>query len=1103
MDIKLTVISFLWVVQKMICACVFGGEGLGGIRALVSAGLLVAGTLQAETRLLRYPDLCGDRVAFTYGGDIWTASTRGGVAVRLTAHPGQELFPKFSPDGQWIAFTGQYDGDEQVYVIPSGGGVPRQLTFYPAFGPLNPWVGYDNQVMGWTPDGTSILFRSMRDADGVLSEGRLYTVRAEGGPSRPLPLVEAGAGAFSPDGKRLAYEPIYRDISNWKRYEGGRARGLYVVALDTSAQKRVTFSQRTERDPMWIGDQLYFASDRDGTLNLYTVDPATDAVTQLTHATTWDVRWPSTDHVARIIYEKRGGLRIFNVKDGSDEDLSITVPTDGGASRPTRVEAEVESWTLSPRGERALFVARGDVFTAPIENGPVRNLTHSSRAHDKLARWSPDGRSIAFVSDRSGEEQVYRVDQEGKGKPEALTTSLKMVLQALSWAPDGQRLALSDKDGRIFVLRLADRKLEAIAKDPEDGNLAFAWSPDGQYLAFTLSTSNGIDSLHIWSAADGQSRLVTSGLFPAQRPAWDPGGHFLYFLSRRNYAARISNLEYDFSGGANWGMFAMALQRGLAHPFPPESDEVSLASSPGTAPVPEDRQPMRIDWEGLEQRVVRVPVAPGNLAKLMAVPGGLLYLREHPGPMERTKRSLCLFNPLKRQETLLAEGVEGFEPSGDGSRVLMRQDGALYLVEVKGNSRERKLVSTRNLLVDVVPAEEWAEVFDEVWRRYRDFFYAKNMHGVDWKAVGDQYRPLLKYVTHRSDLTYVLSEMVGELNVGHAYLGGGDFFQPERPKVGLPGAQLELDPKADRYRLARIFRGHNEEPQYRSPLTELGVDARVGDYVLAIDGQELKGSDDPYRLLRNKTSPVTLTLNGRPTFLGARQTTYTPIESETSLRYLDFVLSSMARVDALTQGQVGYLHLPDMDTAGLAEFIKWYYPQIRKKALVVDVRANAGGTISPMILERLGRKLLGTTFGAISDRPGTYPDTVLHGPMVCLLSETTSSDGEIFAYHFRRMGLGPLIGKRTWGGAVGYANTGPLLDGGFVGVPMEGTCGPDGHWIIEGEGVYPDLEVDNDPKALLAGRDPQLERAVAELLKTMAEHPMNLPRKPADPVKAK
>lgn len=1071
------------------------------IRFLAFAGALLVSlaAARADTRLLRFPDIHDDRVAFTYGGNIWTAPAGGGTAIHITTHPGLELFPKFSPDGKWIAFTGQYDGDEQVYVIPSGGGVPRQLTFYPAWGPLNPWAGYDNQVLGWTPDGRSVLFRSMRDADGVLSEGAIYTVGMEGGAARRLPVPAAGSGAISPDGRSLAYVPAMRDFSGWKRYQGGRAQGLFVMDLATRRLKRVAYSRRSENDPMWIGKRLYFTSDRDGTVNLYSVDPARDRVKQLTFSRKWDARWASTDHAGRIVFEMTGGLRVYDVRDGTERNIFITVPTDGGASRPSRVDAEVESWTLSPTGERALFVARGDVFTVPIKAGPVRNLTQSPGAHDKLARWSPDGRTIAFVSDMSGEEEVYLVEQEGRGRPEPLTTTLKTYLLSLAWAPDGRHLALGDKDGRIYVVGTDGSGLTQVAKDGSDANVNYAWSPDGQFLALTLSNPNGNSSLHIWSLADGRLRQVTGDLSEVAAPAWDPAGRYLYYLSRRDYRSQMSSVEFDYAVIDNVGIFALALRRDVPHPFPPESNEEGQAR-PAPAPAPGGR--LRIDWDGLAQRAVRVPVAIGNLSHLVALEDQLLYSRTAPQAYGEApaRQALCAFDLKKRQEGVLADDIQGWEASADGSRTLVRQQGDFYLVATRPGPA-RQPVSTRELQVDSVPSAEWAEIFEEVWRRYRDFFYARNMHGYDWKALGDQYRPLLKHVTHRSDLTYVLSEMVGELNVGHAFLGGGDFYQPERPRVGLPGARLELDEPSQRYRIAHIYPGHNEEPRYRSPLTEVGVDAREGDYVMAIDGTELKGSDSPYRLLRHKTSPVTLTLNASPGFEGARQVTYTPVDSEINLRYLDFVLRSRARVDQLSGGRVGYLHLPDMTEEGLAEFIKWYYPQIRKEGLVVDVRANAGGNLSELILDRLGRKLLGTSFGTFSDVPDTYPESVFIGPMACVISETTASDGEIFAYHFRDCGLGPLVGKRTWGGAVGFTMAGPLLDGGFVGVPVQGTAGRNGEWIIEGEGVYPDIEVESDPRALLAGRDPQLERAVEEVLRRLAEHPARLPRRPPDPVK--
>ena len=1088
--------------------------------------LALPAALSAQTKLLRFPDIHGDQVVFTHGGDLWSAPATGGTATRLTAHPGLEVFAKFSPDGKWIAFTGQYDGDEQVYVMPSTGGVPRQLTFDPAAGPLPPRGGYDHQVVGWTPDGSSVVFRAAGDADGVLSRTALYTVSLKGGLPKKLPMPTAGPGSFSPDGKRLAYTPMFRDFRHWKRYEGGWAQELYIFDLATKQQKKVASSKRTERDPMWIGDKVYFASDRDGKLNLYAVDPATDAVKQLTFQKTWDVRWPSSDERSRIVYELNGELHVFHVQDGRDQALAITVPSDGGASRPSRiaVERNIEGFALSPKGERALFVARGEVFTAPIEKGPVRNLTNSSGAHDRQARWSPDGKKVAFISDMSGEDQVYLVPQDGKGRPEALTSGLVGQLNGLVWAPDGKHLAFTDKDGVVHVLGVADRKLTKAAKDifARVGDLA--WSPDGQVLAFSLANLNGTRSLHAWSLGDQQLRRLTGDLAPVTDPAWDPEGKYLYALSRRDYAPQISNLEFDYAGNRNVDILAYALRKDVAHPFPPESDEVGMAAD---KPAPEKKEEgekkaeaakpagpaaVRIDWEGFEQRAVRVPVPADNLGGLEAVKGFLLYSKSEPfvyGEANGRRpggSSLWMFDLKKRQESELLTGVQGWVLSQDGQKVLARTGqgpaASFQLVEVKPKGAEKKTVSTKELAVDRIPAEEWREVYDETWRRFRDFFYVKNMHGYDWKALREQYRPWLQHVTHRSDLTYVLTELISELNIGHTYTEGGDQFLPERAKVGLPGARLELDAAAGRYRIARIFKGHNEEPKYRSPLTEVGVDAREGDYILAIDGVELKADDSPYRLLRNKTFSVTLTLNAKPTLEGARQVTYRPIESDASLRYLDFVLRSKETVDKLSGGKVGYLHIPDMGAPGLYEFIKWYYPQIRKEGLVVDVRANGGGNISQMILGRLGKKLLGTRFGYAGEHPTTYPGTVFHGPMVALTSETSASDGDIFPYHFRFAGLGPLIGKRTWGGVVGGGNT-PLIDGGSVFVPQSGTNAPTGEWIIEGEGVTPDIEVENDPISMLAGRDPQLERGVQEVLKRMAEKPMALPKRPADPVKTK
>jgi tricorn protease len=1093
--------------------------------ALAVALVSVAVPTVAQTKLLRFPDIYRDTVVFSYAGDLWKAPATGGTAVRLTAHPGLEMFAKFSPDGKWIAFTGQYDGDEQVYVIPAVGGEPKQLTYYPAHGPLAPRWGYDNQVYGWTPDGTKVLFRSMRDADGGRVECALYTVSASGGLPVKLPMPTSGAGDFSPDGKRMIYSPLFRDFRTWKRYQGGWAQDLYIYDLATNDLTPVAHSVWTERDPMWIGDAIFFVSDRDGTLNLYRYDIASQKVDELTHEKVWDVRWASSDNLSKIVYELDGELHVYDATAAKDTKLAIAVPDDGINRRPGRyaVAKFIEDFELSPKGERALFVAHGDVFTVPIEKGPTRNLTDSSNAHDRAAVWSPDGKNIAFISDASGEDQVYLVAQDGSSAPVALTTANVGQLGNLRWAPDGSRLVFSDCDGKIWALTLTGRKLVKVADDEFGRAFDHAWSPDGQWLAYTLNNWNGYRSLYIWSTADGQTHRVTGEMFNVVSPEWDPAGNYLYFLSDREFAPQISNVEWNFAGNRTTGNFAMALRKDVKNPFPPESDEVTIEEKKdegkadaakekgkkgdkGKEEKKDEAKPVKIDFEGLAERVAAVPVDPDNITGLMVVKGYLLYATAGApfyGRDSYEKRALHIFDMKERKASDLVDDIGGWAVSADGSKVLVRQGHAFKLYDAKPKAKEAKTVSTAEMFVDRVPSEEFTEMFNEAWRKYRDFFYVKNMHGYDWKAIGERYRTLLPYVAHRSDLNYVLGEMVAELNIGHTYIQGGDFQLPDRPKVALPGARFVLDEKTGRYRIAKIFAGENEEERYRAPLTEIGIDVKAGDYVLAIDGEDLKGSDNPYRLLRYKTDPITLTVNSKPAAEGARKVTFKPIFDESALLYLDWTTGNREMVAKATSDRVGYIHIPDMGAEGAYEFIKWWYPQIRKEGMIVDVRSNGGGNISQWIIERLGNKLLGTRFGHFSDHAQTYPYSVFYGHQVCLISETSASDGDIFPARFKKAGLGPLIGKRTWGGVTGITGLGPLLDGGMVFVPVQGTNDTDGSWIIEGHGVDPDIEVTNDPQSVINGHDPQLERGIAEVLKAMEKEPMKLPSRPPDPVKTK
>ncbi|MDQ1707159.1 MAG: tricorn protease [Pyrinomonadaceae bacterium] len=1122
---------------------------------LTLLGALTAAS--AQTKLLRFPDISGDRVVFTYGGDLWTAPAAGGAAIRLTSHPGMEVFGKFSPDGKWIAFTGQYDGDEQVYVVPAAGGVPRQLTFYPAKGPLTPRWGWDNQVYGWSSDGKRIVFKSQRDS-WALPIARLYTVSVDGGPAEPLPMPEAGSGDYSPDSTQMVYSPQSRDFRPEKRYGGGQANALYIFDLKSYAAKRITEGPRATRDPIWLGDTIYFNSDRDGHFNLYAYNVAGGKTTQVTSNKVWDVRWPSSDNDGRIVYELNGELQVLDARSGRSNGISISVPNEGLASRPSRVSAanQIESVGLSPKGERALFSARGDIFTAPIEKGPTRNLTHSSGAHDKWPAWAPDGGSIAYISDASGEEELYIAPQDGLKPAQQITRGGSAMRYQPEWSPDGKRIAFSDKDGKVFVVTLSDRRMIEIADAPHGQIRDYVWSPRSNFLAFSFDEGpNRFSSVYIFSVADGKLHKVTDEMFNSYSPAWDPQGNYLYFLADREFQPQISNVEFNYATNRPTYIYALALRKDVKHPFPAESDEVTIIKSdeaakpkgmppgeeptsptkdinkeikePAKSPSPEASPaaspaptpagdvksdtaqkamaPMTIDFDGIVQRAARVPVGADNYGGLSAKTGHLIYAvgsAFYYGRSGDRPTVLKIFSFKDRKESTIAEDIRGYSLSEDGTKLLVSQGPGYNLYDATpAGDKTKKPVSTGGLFVDRVPAEEWNQIFNEVWRRYRDWFYVSNMHGFDWIAIREQYRPLLQYVAHRSDLNYVISEMVSELTIQHAYIEGGDFQIPPRPRSGLPGARFELDRASGRYRIAKIFAGENEEDIYRSPLTEIGVNVKVGDYVLAIDGDELKATDDVYRLLRNKAdNPVSLTINSRPSFDGARLVAYRPVTDESNLVYLDWITNNRRRVDQATGGRVGYIHIPDMGANGIREFIKWYYPQLGKEGLIVDVRANGGGNVSRMLIERLRRKVLGLNYGRTDNDANTYPDAVFPGPMVALLDGNSASDGDIFPYMFRKSGLGPLIGKRSWGGVVGINSRGPLIDGGQIFVPGSGLTDENGQWIIEGYGVDPDIEVDNDPQSEIAGKDQQLERGIAEVMAKL-KTPVKFPPKPPGPVK--
>ena len=1110
---------------------------------------LTQGQAQTQGRLLRFPDIHGSQIVFSYGGDLWLTTTDGGMARRITTSPGLELFPHFSPDGKWIAFTGQYDGNFNVYVVPAAGGQPKQLTFVADIGEVPERMGPNNEVIAWTPDSKRIVFLSRRDSFNEWF-GHLWTVSVDGGLPERLPIDRGGLLAFNADGSEMIYNRIFRNFRTWKRYTGGMAQKLSRWNFKTHAYEQLTDDDWTDTFPMWSGDTVYFVSDRgEGhLLNLYSMDLKSRAVKELTHYTDYDVEWPSLNG-GQIVYQHGGWLYLFDTSTEKTRQLDIEVDGDSNEARAHWAPTAklIDSADLSPDGKRAVLTARGDVYTVPAEHGATRNLTQTPGIREQNVAWSPDGRWIAYESDATGEQAIYIRPQDGMGPEQEITTGGPEFLMPAVWSPDSTKLAYTDSSLHLYYVDIHDKKPVLVDTATYDEFHNYSWSPDSKWIAYDKTPENRYPMIELYSLDAKSITDATTDFYPSFNPVFDPGGKYLYFISLRTFNEVLGPIDDEFANPQAENVFAITLRADEASPFAPQSDEVAVkkpeeAPAPGgpaTAKAPEPpagakgaepaagaktadhppvgektgdeakkKEPFRIDLDGIQSRIVSLPTPPGNLGGLAAA-DGFVYYAANPtvgfsGPLPGLTPEIHVFDLDKRKDQVLLSGAGLFSVSFDGKKLLYADmpdkfgiidaappagpehhvgDGALNLAEVRA---------------DIDPQAEWKEMFDEAWRQERTFFFEKSMNGVDWKAERAKYEPLLPYVTDRYDLTYVIGEMFSDLSNSHMYVGGGDYPDLHPVNVGMLGADFALDAASGRYKIAHILPGANWAQQLRSPLTQPGVNVHQGDYLLAIDGRQLNAPQNPYEWFVNTAGQnVRLTVNSKPTMEGSHEVVVQPLGNEFKLRELDWIESNREKVDKLSGGKIGYVYLPDMGPSGLNEFVRQYYPQIRKQAIIFDVRYNGGGNVDQIILEKLRRILAGMET-ARNWAPNTIPDNVFNGYMACVTNHYAASDGDFFTYFFKFYKLGPVIGTRTWGGVRGIRGEVPLMDGGYVTRSEFSLYGLNSQWLIENHGVAPDIEVEDNPDQLAAGHDPQIEKAVDYLMKEIQEHPKVLPPAPPD-----
>ncbi|HET7922019.1 MAG TPA: PDZ domain-containing protein, partial [Gammaproteobacteria bacterium] len=1014
---------------------------LRGLSLLSTLILFWCATASAATgdTLMRYPTLHGDSVVFEAHGNLWQVSRTGGTARRLTTDPGFDIMPRFSPDGKWIAFTGQYQGNTDVYVMPAGGGAARRLTFHSDVvdgAPLR-W-GPDNMVVAWTPDSRNIVFLSRRTTFNSWF-GQLFQVPVTGGLATQLALPKGGMLTYSPDGNSIAYNRIFRNFRTWKRYAGGLQQDVWLYNFKTAKSTRITDYAGLDQDPMWYGHTLYFLSDRsaDKRVNLWAYDLNSKQYRQVTHFRDYDIDWPSLGNNG-IVFQDGGALYVLDLPSETLHKLDVSVPDDGTRTGVRYVDASkfIQSqdtagninYDLSPNGKRALLQARGDIFTLPAEHGNTRDLTETSNAEEEYPSWSPDGKWIAYTTDVNGEVQIAVRPSEG-GAERILTHFDSGYFYKPLWSPDSRKLTFSDNEHRLWWLDVDGGKPVRIAQDKFGEIHDYAWSPDSRWLTYSLNTDNQMRGIWLYNLADNKATALSSPMDADFNPVFDPDGKYLYFISARHENPTFSQSEFNIATLKMTGIYAATLTRGEASPFAPRSDEGTTEKTDDAGKKDQKPsksvKPIRIDLDGLMQRAVPVPVPSDNYYALTPTPGQLYYMTTPnftiSGPLSGETSVLHVFDMKTRKDKTLNSGLNGYVLSADGKTALLNTgNGGFALLALDGGDAKPKPLSTGDMRIRVNPVQEWNEMYAMAWRLERDFFVNEKMNGVDWNAVRAKYSKLLPLMGSREDLNYLIGETIGELSNSHTYVGGGDMNNPVTPVyTGLLGVDFGLDAGSGRYYFKKIYPGDNTRRDFISPLTEPGIDVKQGDYLLAVNGHPLKAPASPYSLfVDTRGHTVTLTVADNASGKNRHDVTVKTIKDELSLRQHDWIAHNRAEVDKKSGGKIGYIYLSDMGAEGMDQFIRQFYPQLTKQGLIMDDRWNGGGFIDQIVLERLRRVLIG--MNSNRERVASpIPQQVSNSYKVTLINHYSASDGDIFPYFFRKYGLGPLIGTRTWGGVRG------------------------------------------------------------------------------------